>query len=177
MLAGRLLNREDIPKIWTIDRRETIDGIYVLEGGELRLKPMFFEATDWPPGEPEKYAPLLQDCFDRGGWFYGLWDGETLAAEAVVDPRRIGEQGDLIQLKFLHVSYPYRGTGLGSRLFGMALARALEMGARGLYISANPTRNAVQFYLARGCTLCPHPVAELFALEPEDIHLECRPAF
>jgi len=43
-----------------------------------------------------------------------------------------------------------------------------------MYVSATPTGSAVGFYLSRGCELADPPHAELFALEPEDIHLVCE---
>ena len=85
----------------------------------------------------------------------------------------IGSRGDQLQLKFLHVGRPYRRTGLGRTLFERAAQRAREMGAKKLYISATPSENTIGFYMRLGCTLASEIDAELFALEPEDIHLEC----
>jgi hypothetical protein len=52
------------------------------------------------------------------------------------------------------------------------VAKARELGARRLYISATPSENTVRFYLRRGCRVTDDVDAALFALEPEDIHLE-----
>ena len=129
MLTVRQLARDEIPLIWTIDRSEVIEGVYALQDGALVLRPAHFDAKGWPPGEQEIYTPLLLDCFDRGGWFCGLFDGGRLVAVAVLENRFIGPQGDQLQLKFLHVSNGYRSLGLGTRLFELArdvaLARAL----------------------------------------------------
>lgn len=91
---------------------------------------------------------------------------------AAVDPRPRGAAGELVQLEFFHVSRPYRKAGLGSALFERAKAAAVAFGAQGLYISATPSENTVNFYMAKGCVLSPRPDPELFALEPEDIHFE-----
>jgi hypothetical protein len=40
-----------------------------------------------------------------------------------------------------------------------------------MYISSIPSSSAVGFYLAQGCKLAEEVDAELYALEPEDIHL------
>ena len=173
MISGRLLLRDEIEKVWTIDRGEVIDNIYYLEDGELVLKPDPYDVKGWPPGEAEKYTPLLIDCFDRGGWFYGLFDGSALAGVAILDSKTIGHNLDQLQLKFLHISRAYRGRGLGRQLFECARAKASEMGAKRLYISATPSENTVNFYLSLGCTLAGELDPELFVLEPEDIHLEC----
>lgn len=168
----RELRREEIDLIWTIDRAEVIDGLYQLQGGHLVLIPEHFDALGWPPGEREVYGPLLVDCFDRGGIFWGVFDGPQLAAVAVLDTKRIGKNADQLQLKFLHVGRPYRNRGLGRMLFEKAAQKAEELQARRLYISATPSENTIHFYLGLGCAVTQEPDPELFELEPEDIHLE-----
>ena len=78
----------------------------------------------------------------------------------------------MVQLKFLHVSSAYRGRGAGLQLYQAARARAAKAGARRLYVSATPSEHTVDFYLALGFVLSLQPDPQLFALEPEDIHLE-----
>ncbi len=39
VIVGRELRREEIEKVWSIDRSEVIDNIYTLVNGELTLKP------------------------------------------------------------------------------------------------------------------------------------------
>jgi hypothetical protein len=41
-----------------------------------------------------------------------------------------------------------------------------------LYVSATPTRGTVDFYVSQGFTPLATPDERLFALEPEDIHME-----
>lgn len=173
-LAGHELTREELPRYWNIDRREVIENVYYLIDGKLVLKPEHYDVHGWPPGEPEHYTPMLLDCFDRGGWCYGLFDEDSLVAAAVLDNKFIGPHRDLVQLKALHVSRAFRGQGLGRRLFALASERARKLGARGLYISATPSEHTINFYLRLGCVVTPEPDPELFALEPEDIHLECE---
>ncbi len=169
----RPLTRAEIPLIWTIDRSETIDGLYVLVDSALELRPEHFEAHGWPPNEAELYTPLLLDCYDHGGWFCGAFDGDDLVGVVVLEGRFIGHERDMLQLKFLHVSRRMRGRGLGVRLFELARAEARERGARRLYVSATPSRHTIDFYRNRGCRITPDPDPVLYALEPEDIHLEC----
>lgn len=173
VLAIRPLRREDIPLIWTIDRAEVIDGLYVLVDGALELRDYHFEAHGWPPGEAEQYTPILLDCFDHGGWFCGAFQGDDLLGIAVLEGRFIGHERDMLQLKFLHVSRRARGQGLGVELFERSRGVARERGAKRLYVSATPSQHTIDFYLRRGCRVTDEPDPELFALEPEDIHLEC----
>ena len=136
----RDLRREEIELIWTIDRSEVIEAIYHLQDGHLVLTLEHFDALGWPPGEQEAYAPILVDCFDRGGFFWGVFDGSDLVAVAVLDNKPIGKNADQLQLKFLHVSRSYRNRGLGAKLFDMAAQKAKELKARQLYISATSLR-------------------------------------
>jgi predicted N-acetyltransferase YhbS len=169
----RELRRDEIDQIWQIDRREVIESIYYWIDGRLVLQPEHFNMQGWPPGEAEKYTPILLESFDSGGVFYGAFDAGHIIGAAVLESKFIGQPQDQLQLSFLHVSRDHRGRGLGKQLFELAKERARQMGARRLYISATPSENTVNFYLRLGCVVTTHPDPELFEREPEDIHLEC----
>lgn len=173
MFTTRLLQRDEVEKIWQIDRREVIDNIYSLEKGVLVLHPDHFDMQGWPPGEGALYTPILLDCFDRGGWFCGIFDNDQIVAVAVLESKRIGSANDQLQLKFLHVGRDYRGLRLGKRLFDLAKQAAASRGARQMYISATPSGHTIDFYLRQECVIASEVDPELFALEPEDIHLVC----
>lgn len=173
MITARDLVREEIELVWKIDRSEVIENIYYAEKGGRVLRPEYYNMTGWPPGEAEIYTPLLFDCFNRGGWFHGLFDGDRLVGVVILDNKFIGKSRDLLQLKFMHVSSAYRKQGLGDKLFNLAKDVARAKGAKGLYISATPSENTVNFYMQRGSVITDEPDPELFELEPEDIHLEC----
>jgi predicted N-acetyltransferase YhbS len=168
----RILQREEIPLVWQIDRREIVENIYFLQDGKLILRPDYFDIQGWPPGEAELYTPILLDCYDRGGTFWGAFENEKLVGGAILESKFIGSQYDTLQLKFLHVSRDYRRQGIASTLFQLATERARIRGAKKLYISATPSEHTVNYYLRLGCVLATEIDAELFALEPADIHLE-----
>ena len=172
MISGRRLSRDDIKEIWSIDRSEVIHAVYYLKNGALRLRPEHHDLRGWPPGEAEKYSPIIEACHDRGGWLYGLFDDQRLIGAAVLESLFIGENGDQLQLKFLHVSRPYRSQGWGQQLFDLAQVEATQRGAKSLYVSATPSEHTIGFYLRLGCTVTARPDPGLFELEPEDIHLE-----
>jgi GNAT superfamily N-acetyltransferase len=169
----RVLGRAEIDRIWTIDRREHIAHIYHLLDGKLQLKAHDIDVPGWDPDTVLKTTPLLYEMFDRGARFFAAFDGEELAGVSVIDTLRRGTRGDLLQLGFMHVGRDYRGEGIGSRLFEQARAAARERGAQGLYISATPSENTIRFYRRCGAAVLAQPDPELFALEPEDIHLAC----
>jgi predicted N-acetyltransferase YhbS len=172
-LLSRALTRDEIADVWKIDRSEVIENIYRFRNGKLVLEPHHFDVTGWPPGEAEKYTPLLIDCFDRGGWFQGFFAPPSIVGVAILDPKPLGARADRLQLKFLHVSHAWRKHGLGTQLFEQAKAEARRRGARQLYISATESQNTVEFYLGLGCVLTNEIDPDLFALEPKDLHLEC----
>jgi len=173
-LVRRRLQREEIGLLWTIDRRELVKRTYEVREGGLVLRPGFFDIPGWPTGEPAKAMPLLEASFDRGGVFLGVFEGPRLVGAAAIDTRRLGPAADLVQLSFLHVGRDHRRQGLGTELYEAADAVAATLGAAGLYVSATPSENTVDFYRRRGCRVTPDPDPELLALEPEDIHFECR---
>jgi predicted N-acetyltransferase YhbS len=167
----RLLNRDEVELIWTIDRSEVHHHTYELREGQLVRTPNYFEIPGWRPDAAEKVTPVLLDCFDRGGTFLGVFDAEALVGMGVLESARVGRAGDQMQLAYLYVSRAYRGRGVGIQLFEAAVSCAREEGANALYVSATPTVNTVDFYLNRGCVLAPEPDPRLLAAEPDDIHL------
>jgi len=155
-----------------IDRAELIDGIYRLVDGALILEELHLDVGGWPPGEPEGSVTYLEGCVDRGGAAWGAFDAERLVGIAVLDGRRIGPALDTLDLFFLHVGNGYRGRSIGRALVDLVRSAALGMGAWRLYVSASETRNTVEFYQRLGFGLASEVDAELFAMEPNDIHMD-----
>jgi len=168
----RPLQYEELEDIWNIDRREVVENVYYLSGGQLMLKPDYFDIQGWPPGDHEKYTPIGQDCFRRGGAFFGAFTSGKIVGAAILESKFIGKEKDQLQIPFLHVSRDFRGQGLGRRLFEIASRTARQRGAKRLYISATPSENTIRFYINMGCILASEIDPHLYALEPEDIHLE-----
>ncbi|WP_338803753.1 GNAT family N-acetyltransferase [Xenorhabdus griffiniae] len=174
MRTIRQLSRQEIPEVWNIDRTELIENLYVQQRDQLILTPQCFDMQGWPEGEAEIYTPILLDSYDRGAFFLGVFaenENDKLIAVASVDPQWRGENDDLLQLSFLHISKAYRGLGLGKQLFHCCIDFAKAKGAKGLYISSIPSENAVNFYRHIGCVLIAQPDIELYQREPDDIHL------
>jgi GNAT superfamily N-acetyltransferase len=172
-ILGRVLARDEIARVWEIDRSETIERVYHLVHGALTLTNQHIEVKGWPPGEAEIYKPILERCADLGGWLFALFDGAALIAMVAIDNRWLGSRGDQLQLEFLHVGRSYRGQGIGQRLFRRAAEVARGRGAQRLYITATSSEHTIDFYRRLGCRLASELDPELLALEPEDIHLEC----
>jgi GNAT superfamily N-acetyltransferase len=169
----RQLPASGIGRLAEIDRSERVPVAYTYRDGELHS-----EAVDWhvPPWHiegdgPHSLAIMIRFCAQllaEGGTMLGAPDGDRLAGVAIV---RYRLTESMAQLAFLHVSRPYRRQGVAARLTEEAVRLARQDGARELYVSATPSESAVGFYLSQGFrpTDTPHP--ELFAREPEDIHM------
>ena len=166
------LTRDDVSRLWSIDRSEIIHRIYHWQDGGLVLIDDYYDVKGWPTDEPERDTEILLECHDNGGHFFGAFEGETLAGASILDSRPLGKNQNQLQLKFLHVGLAYRGTGLGRSLFALAAEKAKQLEAQKLYISATPSEHTIHFYQSLGCTPAAEINAELFALEPEDIHME-----
>jgi len=172
MIEARALDRSDISSVWSINRHEIVDHIYQLVDGDLILRKQRYDIREWPPGEAEKYTPILQACHASGGWCCGLFDKDRIVAAAVLDGVPLQSDANARQLVFLHVSHEHRGRGLGKRLFRDAAIEAGNRGIHRLYISATPSKRTVEFYRSLGCSIADHPDPTLFAMEPDDIHFE-----
>ena len=101
----------------------------------------------------------------------GAFAGDELVGLASL---RYQLQPGMAQLTTLHVSQAYRRRGVASQLIVEVMRMAREAGAARLYVSAVPSESAIGFYTS--LSFCPTdaPDPDMFALEPEDIHMVCE---
>jgi GNAT superfamily N-acetyltransferase len=165
------MDARELERIGDMDRSERITQSYVFADDGLRLVDVDIHAPRWgEPGEAsvqhlvDEWRPLAE-----AGTLLGAFEGDDLAGFAIYRPDL--EPG-MAQLAVLHVSRPFRGTGVGSRLTEEVVRLARADGASRLYVSSTPTRATVDFYMRRGFVPTSTPNAALFELEPEDIHME-----
>ena len=169
----RRLSHTELTRVVEIDRTERIDVLYRQQGTRLVEQHGEWTASRWEPeggGANSVEAKLLelQHYVDAGGIALGaLADGRLVGIGVVVPHLRPG----IAQLAFLHVSAPWRATGVGSRLSEQLDEIAREAGDTDMVVSATPSGNTVRFYLGRGFQPTAEPLAELFELEPEDVHM------
>jgi len=169
----RRLGRTELSRVVEIDRRERINVLYDQHGTQLVARHGNWSASAWDPdghGEHSVEAQLhtLQHYVDNGGVALGALASGRLVGIGVVVPHL---RPRIAQLAFLHVSAPLRATGIGSRLSEQLEQIARTAGDSDIVVSATPSENAVRFYLGRGFQPMADPLAELFELEPEDVHL------
>jgi len=167
----RPLAAAELGRVDQIDRSEVVHQIYRHRDGALELEDNFWDGNGWP-GWGDDHRQRLDACLANDGVAWGAFDRERMVGIAALDGRRISANLDRLDLYFLHVTNGYRGTGIGHRLIDLAIDRARDLGARSLYVSATPSLNTVTFYQRRGFTLASEVDPALYALAPEDIHME-----
>ena len=153
-------------------RRQEVRECWRRVEGQWKLLPIAY-VEDWDLEARRKRAEIILRSIREGGLAYGAWDQGRLAGFARLDPVRFGSQSQYVDLAQFHVSLPYRGRGIGRRLFSMACAGARELGASRLYISAHSAVETQRFYRAMGCTEAAVYCPEHVAAEPFDCQLEC----
>jgi predicted N-acetyltransferase YhbS len=170
----RRLAPAEVSRVGEIDRTERIESLYVQHGTRLEKRAGDWSSPPWDPeGEGEHSVAHLRTFCERhiqvGAVALGAFDGGRMVGMGLVTPH---VRPGIAQLAFLHVSDGYRGRGIGARLTEEMERIACAEGDAAMVVSATPSENTVRFYLSRGYEPTAEPLPELFALEPEDVHME-----
>lgn len=168
----RALHPHEIGLLRKIDRSEIIEEIYYLRNGQLILEQEYYDMKGFPPGELEAIILRQHHLVEAGGEVFAAFDDGALLGVASVENRLRGLNKPLCKMDILYTDAQARKRGVGRALIGHALDLAHRFGACGLYISATPSRNTVDFYIHCGAVPVEEVDSELFTLEPEDIHLQ-----
>jgi GNAT superfamily N-acetyltransferase len=169
----RRLSRDELGRVAEIDRTEHIDVLYLQDGDRLVERRGSWDSPAWERngrGQHSVKAKVseLHGYLDLGGVaIAALVDGRVAGIGVVVPHLRPG----IAQLAFLHVSAPWRGSGIGSCLEAQLEDLARLAGDTVMVVSATPSKNTVDFYRGRGFLVTSDPPGELVELEPEDVHL------
>ena len=167
------MGRTELARVGEIDRRERIDVQYDQHGTQLVARHGDWSSLAWDPeghGEHsvEAQRHMLEHYVDDGGIALGAFASGRLVGIGVVLPHL---RPRIAQLAYLHVSAPSRAKGVGRRLCEELDQIARTAGDSEMVVTATPTENTVRFYLGRGFQPMAEPLAELFELEPEDVHM------
>ena len=164
---------DELERISELDRSERVTRAYEIEDGELTQVDVDWQVPTWSSDNEGEHSLAEQLAFcrshlEQGGVMLGAFRGHRLVGVAIVRPQL---RDAIAQLAFLHVSRKFRRAGIAGQLMEEACDIARDAGARQIYVSAIPSSSAVGFYLTQGCRLAEKVDPELYALEPEDIHL------
>lgn len=154
----------------TFIRRQVVRECWRNIDGEWQLCPIAF-MDDWDePRMREKTQELLaaigQGIPAIGAFAWGRLIGFAMLGE------RLGSREQYIDLSSFHVSAPWRGRGIGRRLFAAACEAARSLGAEKLYISAHSSKESQAAYRAYGCEHAVEVDPAHAAEEPCDVQME-----
>ena len=110
---------------------------------------MFVE--DWDDEKKRQVINGLCKDIEDGGYVLGAYHHCKLIGFASVRANIFGDTHQYAELSMMHVSNGFRGQGIGKRLFKDICVKARQLGAKKLYISANPAEDSVAFYQKAGC--------------------------
>jgi ribosomal protein S18 acetylase RimI-like enzyme len=168
MIEIRELVQGELTRAYDIDDSDDGDVVYVVSGACLQATPLEWHRPRRTPERWNQFIMAWERILDAGGAIYGALRGDRLVGVAVLRPRLTAARA---QLQSLYVSRAYRRQGVARRLVEAVERRASAGGARELYVSSNRALRAVGFYLAQGFRPAEEVDPDLFAQEPEDIHL------
>ena len=111
--------------------------------GHLALVTINYMENDWPDGY-ETYRDKLKSTIISGGVAFGAFnENGSLVGFATINHDFFGETAHYLLLDSMFVSRPYRGTGLGKKLFKHCSNKAYEWGADKLYLCAGSSEDIV----------------------------------
>ena len=152
-------------------RRQNVTESWRIVDGEMVLKPTVF-VQDWSLEKRQQTAKGIVEGFDsKTICGYGAFDNGKYIGHAVLETLLFGSTAKYMQLDIFHISEPYRGKGIGRKLFTLAADKARELGAEKLFISCFPAKETIAVYTALGCVPCKEHNAKKSAEEPLDIQL------
>lgn len=144
--------------------------IYVKNGSYLYRDEHFVET--WDEKKKKEVIESLKKCICNGGIVAGAFNNRDLIGFANIENKFFGENKEYLELPYMHVSYEYRGLGIGRMLFQLCCRESKAMGAKKLYIASHPSVETQNFYKSMGCVPAKEINREVFEREPLDIQLE-----
>ena len=152
-------------------RHQEVKECWRIQNGMWVLIPHPF-TEDWDLSELRELASEIEYRLTNGWSGFGAWQNRRLIGFGVLDERPLGSRNQYLDLVHFYVSEPYRGLGVGRRLFSMAAQKAREAGAEKLYISAHSSKESQKAYRRLGCKLAEEIDPVLAAKEPCDVQME-----
>ena len=128
---------------------------------------------DWSVEDKRRIArEYFPRAIGSGGCVFGAFDEGRMIGFATVLGEPIGSEKQYLLLDLMHISRPYRGKGIGRKLFSLCAEAARGAGPPKLYISAHSAQESVAFYRAMGCVHAEEVIPALLEAEPADVHME-----
>ncbi len=139
--------------------------------GNWMLLPISF-VEEWSLDKCREEASAIADNLYGDMIAFGAFDKTDLIGYIRVGTEKLGTKGQYVQLVAFQVSEPFRGIGVGRKLFEKAVEAAREYGAKKLYISAHSSKESQAAYQALGCVHAEEIISRIADEEPFDVQLE-----
>jgi len=127
---------------------------------------------NWDDSQKMEIVEKWRTALHNGGKSFCAYGGEKLVGFSFIDGTRLGSEKQYLELLYFHVSYEYRGRGIGKKLFSLCAQAALELQCKKLYIVASSSEESQKAYHKLGCIYAKEPIPHLYEQRPDDVHME-----
>lgn len=141
--------------------------------GQWILHPIAF-VEEWSLDKRREIASEIANNLHGNMIDYGAFQGANLLGYITIGTERMGTEKQYVQLVAFQVSEPFRGNGIGRKLFEKAVETAKEYGAKKIYISAHSSKESQAAYKALGCVHAVEIIPRIAEEEPFDVQLEYK---
>jgi len=170
------MSPEEISRIGEVNREEQLEVEYVpkADGSGFGLTIERVERDQprtippWSEQGVKARTNAWKKHLDNGGFLYGAFDRERLTGFILLGAKKADHSAEVVAL---FVDQDYRRSGIGQALMGWAEEKSLSLGVQSLYVYANPTGSAVDFYRRAGFEVAGLISKEVVISLPRDIIL------
>ena len=155
----------------SFERNQKTTKVLVFESNSLIEKEDRFE-DDWTVERKREIVNHFKSTIANGGAVIVVEQEMKVLGFAVIEAETFGELSTYRELSYIHTSLPFRGMGIGRKLFVKAKEVAKQLGVEKLYIGAHPSVETQRFYSRMGCVIAKEVNHEIYERETRDIQLE-----
>lgn len=152
-------------------RHQIVNECWRKRGNKWQLVPLSF-VEDWSVEEKREIAKDIVDHMEKDQSAFGAFASNELIGFITLSHNFFGTTSKYAEIVCFQVSEPYRGKGIGRKLFNIAKDEATKIGAEKLYISSHSSKESQSTYKSLGCTIAKEINESLAREEPFDIQLE-----
>ena len=153
------------------NRYQEVTKVWRIENGKKMIKDCVFTEF-WDDVKKKTIIDEFRETLVGKGIILGAFEENKLIGFATLSGTPIGENKEYLQLLQLHVSFNYRGKGIGRVLFQHSLEKAKGLNVDKLYISSHSSIETINFYTRMGCKEATWLYEPQVELEPYDCQLE-----
>jgi len=171
-ITYKVLRMNDIDRISDIDASCHIKYAWrMVDGQRVKILLDYYE-TGFPEGI-EHHKQALKNTIKHHGFAIGAFnEEEKLIGFLTLNNHIFGNTTKYVLLDQLFISKPYRGLGIGKKLFYQSIEKARSFGASKIYVCAGSSADTIAFYRRLGCKDAFEINQALLDDDPIDVHLE-----